>query len=88
MEPNIEIEKKTRAPRSRVRNDIDYNLLPPEAFLKISDVLILTCLSRGTVEKMLREGEFPAATKVGRDRCWSWGEVRAWLRITGEKEDV
>lgn len=87
MEPNIQTEEQTPAPRSRVRNDIDFNLLPPEAFLKISDVLILTCMSRGTLEKMLREGEFPTPAKVGRDRCWPWGEVRDWLRLAGEKGD-
>lgn len=81
-------EEQTISPRSRVRNEIDYNLLPPEAFLKISDVLILTNMSRGTLEKMLKEEAFPAPAKVGRDRCWPWGEVRAWLRLAGEKGDV
>lgn len=88
METNIQTEEHTPAPRSRVRNDLDFNLLPPEAFLKISDVLILTNMSRGTLEKMLREGEFPDPAKVGRDRCLPWGEVREWLRLAGEKGGV
>ena len=78
-------EESTRAPRTRFRDGIDFNRLPSEAFLKISDVMIVTAMSRSTIEKRYAAGEFPTPRFNGRDRVWLWGEVRDWLRLAGEK---
>lgn len=71
--------------RKRNRENIDFEELPPEALLKISDVVLVTSLSRSVLEKRYAEGKFPRPRFLGRDRVWTWGDVRKWLRSVAKR---
>ena len=48
-------------------------------FLRISDVIDLTALSRSSIYRMINDGEFPAQISVGnRQVRWSRKEVLDW----------
>ena len=48
-------------------------------FLRISDVIDLTALSRSSIYRMINDGEFPAQIPVGnRQVRWSRKEVLDW----------
>jgi prophage regulatory protein len=52
-----------------------------ERLLRLPAVLHITGLSRSTLYRLVRSGEFPAPMKVGR-RCvlWPQSAVRDWIR--------
>lgn len=52
----------------------------PFCMLRLDQVTARTGLSRDTVYRMMRRGEFPASTKVGtRAVAWPEHEIEAWL---------
>ena len=49
-------------------------------FIKIEDVLQMTCLSRTTLYSLIKSGEFPAQIKI-RNRISVWHEdsIKIWM---------
>jgi prophage regulatory protein len=47
--------------------------------LRIERVLDLIPVSRNTLYRMVKEGEFPAPYKFRGNSCWSNEELRDWL---------
>lgn len=80
-----ETQTQTIKQRNRTRENIDFDELPPEALLKISDVILVTSLSRSVLERRYAEGTFPRPTHLGRNRVWTWGAVRKWLREVAKR---
>lgn len=79
------MQTHTQTKKPRTREKIDFEELPPEALLKISDVVLVTSLSRSVLEKRYAEGKFPRPRFLGRDRVWTWGDVRKWLRSVAKR---
>ncbi len=53
---------------------------PPDRILRRDEVLALVGLSRSTLWRLERAGEFPARRKLSRQAVgWSEGEVRSWM---------
>ncbi|RVQ67113.1 AlpA family phage regulatory protein [Croceicoccus ponticola] len=62
------------------RANSDYSSLPPEAVLRLPDVLALVGLSRASVYAKVAEQRFPAPVKLTRHASgWRMGDVREWL---------
>ena len=58
----------------------DYSKLPPEAVLRLPDVIALVGLSRASVYAQVAERRFPCPIKLTKHASgWRFGEVRAWL---------
>lgn len=58
----------------------DYSSLPPEAVLRLPDVLALVGLSRASVYAKVAEHRFPAPIKLTQHAsAWRMGDIRAWL---------
>jgi len=57
-----------------------YSQLPPEALISRKIVADLTGFSRSTLDRLLKEGGFPAPVMIGRKRRWYYGDVINWLR--------
>lgn len=52
---------------------------PLGRFLKISDVIRETSLSRATIYRLIAAGTFPSPIRVGAQRvAWSDGAVQSW----------
>ncbi len=69
----------------------DYEKLPGFTLIGISEVQILTGMSRSVVERRIKAGQFPAARKNGKDRVWPLGVVREWcerMAYADEEEAV
>ncbi|SLN09971.1 hypothetical protein ROJ8625_00131 [Roseivivax jejudonensis] len=56
----------------------DYDRLPMWSLIGVSEVSILTGLSRTALDARLAEGTFPAPSKHGKNRVWSLQQVRNW----------
>jgi len=54
--------------------------MPPEALLRIDDVLKLFPSSRTTVYELVSQQVFPAPHRLGRATFWRYGEVMDFLR--------
>ena len=49
--------------------------------LRIEEVSSMTSLSRSTIKRMVRAGEFPAPIRVGKNRvAWEKEELEAWVQ--------
>ena len=48
-------------------------------FLKIEDVLRMTCLSRTTLYSLIKKGDFPAQIKIGNISVWHEGSIKIWM---------
>lgn len=48
-------------------------------FIKLSEVIKITGLSRATIYNYVNVGQFPQYTKVGRATFWEYNEVQNWL---------
>lgn len=49
-------------------------------FIKIEDVLQMTCLSRTTLYSLIKKGDFPAQIKIGnRISVWHEGSIKIWM---------
>lgn len=58
----------------------DYSSLPPEAVLRLPDVLTLVGLSRASVYAKVAERRFPAPIKLTQHASgWRIGDIRTWL---------
>ena len=63
----------------------NYDKLPDWALLGVSEVGVVTGMSRTALDARVAEGSFPKPSKHGKNRVWSLGQVRAWcLSVTGE----
>jgi len=52
-----------------------------DRFLRIDDVIATTALSRRTIYRMIREGEFPAQHRLSKRAVGWWqGAVDDWLQ--------
>ena len=47
--------------------------------LRIEQVMDLFPLSRVTVYRLIKSGEFPAPVKIGRVNLWRYVDLRRWL---------
>ena len=54
--------------------------MPPEALMKLPDVLRLTAFSRTTFYELVKLGVAPKPVHVGASAFWRYGEVLAFLR--------
>ena len=53
----------------------------PIELIKIARVISLTGLSRPSVYRLARQGDFPKPTKLGvRSSAWALCEIEAWIR--------
>ena len=60
--------------------DRPLHLLPPEALLRINDVLALVGLRRSSIYGLIRQRKFPPPTKLtATASAWRLSEVRRWL---------
>jgi len=60
--------------------NLDYSSLPPEAVLRLPDVLALVGLSRASIYAKVAERRFPAPIKLTQHASgWRMGDIRAWL---------
>ena len=60
--------------------NFDYSSLPPEAVLRLPDVLALVGLSRASVYAKVAEHRFPSPIKLTAHASgWRMGDIRAWL---------
>lgn len=48
-------------------------------FIKLTEVMNMTGLSRVTIYTYVNAGKFPAYTKVGRATFWEYHEVQDWM---------
>ena len=56
--------------------------------LRCRDVLEITLLSKSTIDKLEREGRFPARFKIGeRAIAWNRADVLAWLNERAGKTE-
>ena len=53
---------------------------PPEALLKLPDVLALVAFKRSTFYDLVARGVAPAPLHIGRGSFWRYGDVIAFLR--------
>ena len=67
--------------RVAVVSQYNQNLsLPPEAFIRLPQVMGLTGMRRATIYERIKTGDFPAPHKITeRASAWRVGEIRAWL---------
>lgn len=54
--------------------------LPPEALMKLPDVLRLTAFSKTTFYDLVKKGVAPAPLHIGASAFWRYGDVLAFLR--------
>lgn len=54
--------------------------MPPEALLKLPDVLALVAFKRATFYDLIARGVAPAPLHIGRGSFWRYGDVIAFLR--------
>lgn len=62
----------------------DYERLPDWTLLSISEVELLSGMSRSVIDRRVKEGVFAAPKYHGKDRVWSLGYVRQWCRQFGQ----
>ena len=49
-------------------------------FIKIEDVVQMTCLSRTTLYSLIKSGDFPAQIKIGnRISVWHEDTIKIWM---------
>lgn len=72
--------------RKRIHS-VDWSTAPDWALVKISEVEILSGMSRTALALRLKEGTFPAPSKHGKDRCWSLGSIRRWCQAVTAESD-
>lgn len=52
-----------------------------DGLIRISEVVELTSLSRSTIYRMMRRGDFPEPTRISeRIIIWKRAQVMAWLK--------
>jgi prophage regulatory protein len=58
-------------------------------FLRIHDIETMTGISRSTIHRLIKKGDFPRSTCVGR-RCivWMESDVEEWLRTTAQQANT
>lgn len=74
--------KEPQQPQSKKKERVspDFLSLPPEAFLRLPDVLALVGLSRASVYAKDVEHQFPSPIKLTAHASgWRMGDIRAWL---------
>lgn len=74
--------KEPQQPQSKKKERVspDFLSLPPEAFLRLPDVLALVGLSRASVYAKVAEHQFPSPIKLTAHASgWRMGDIRAWL---------
>ena len=55
--------------------------LPPDAFLRLPDVISIVSLKRSTIYELVQRGKFPAPEKLTAHASgWRVGAIRAWLQ--------
>lgn len=52
---------------------------PPEALLRLPDVLRLAPLSKTTFYALMKKGVAPAPVHIGRSALWRYGDVLAFI---------
>ena len=73
---------------SQIKFDVRKERLMTDRMLHIEEVMEMTGLSRATIYRKMRKGQFPKPLKLG-DRAvrWRQSEIEAWLaslpRATG-----
>jgi prophage regulatory protein len=51
-----------------------------DSFLKIEEVMKVTSLSKATIYRFVREGNFPRPLKLGRrSSSWAESEITEWI---------
>ena len=58
----------------------DYDRLPDWTLITMAEVGMLTSMSHTSIEKKVKEGEFRAPVRHGRNRMWHLGYVREWIK--------
>ena len=67
-------------------SEIDYQKLPPEARLRLYQVLPLVGMAPSTVFKKVAEGIFPRPRRDGtRNTTWSYGQILQYLKTQAEE---
>ena len=62
-----------------------YSSLPPEAFLRLPEVVALVGLKRSTIYEQIQLGKFPPPEKLTLHASgWRVGHVMKWLDCPGE----
>ena len=55
--------------------------LPPEAFLRLPDVIALAGIKSSTIYELIQEGKFPKPEKItARASGWRAGAIYSWLK--------
>ncbi|UYZ83685.1 AlpA family phage regulatory protein [Entomomonas sp. E2T0] len=54
-------------------------MLSTKKFIKLSQVISITGLSRATIYNYVNAGIFPQYTKVGRSTFWEYNEIQEWI---------
>ncbi len=61
-------------------NRPEFSSLPPEAFVRLPQVVAVVGLKRAAIYAQIAKGSFPAPHKLtARASGWRIGEVRKWL---------
>ncbi len=61
-------------------SETDYKNLPPEARLRLKQVLPLVGIAPSTVWKKVSEGIFPEPNRDGSISTWSYGQILQYLK--------
>jgi prophage regulatory protein len=57
-----------------------FSELPPEAFLRLPEVIAVVSLKRSTIYDLIQRQKFPAPEKLTAHASgWRVGEIREWL---------
>jgi predicted DNA-binding transcriptional regulator AlpA len=48
-------------------------------FLKIDDLITITTLSKSTINRLIKNDEFPKPTKIGRLALWGNDQINDWV---------
>lgn len=56
----------------------DYDRLPDCALVGISEVSLITGMSKSVIERRVKTGDFAEPNYHGKNRVWSLGYVKSW----------
>lgn len=80
-----------RKRHARSHSGIDYRTLPDEAWLRPKDIHRPNGplpFSHTKFWSMVRNGELPPGTKIGKARCWHWRTIKRYLELLDDNADT
>lgn len=60
-------------------HDLSNSKTPADRLLCLSEVSVITTLSRATIYRLIQAVQFPPQRKIGNLSRWLWSDIAKWL---------